>query len=94
MGYPQYILNKAAKLNNDEEITESKYFPLYGKILDYWFPAVTMSVQNGPSQTPEELKTSLSLSLLSTRSGLYCFLTSSPRLTFTWIRDGSLPSTK
>ena len=37
-GYPQYILTKAAELDNDNEIIESKYYPLYDKILNYWFP--------------------------------------------------------
>jgi hypothetical protein len=36
--YPQYILTKAAELNNDNETIESKFFPLYDKILNYWFP--------------------------------------------------------
>ncbi|SJL10648.1 uncharacterized protein ARMOST_14039 [Armillaria ostoyae] len=36
-GYPQYILTKAAELNNDETI-EAKFYPLYDKILNYWFP--------------------------------------------------------
>lgn len=31
--YPQYILTKAAELNNDNETMESKFFPLYIKIL-------------------------------------------------------------
>ncbi|KAH9072092.1 hypothetical protein EDB83DRAFT_2361116 [Lactarius deliciosus] len=38
--YPQYILKSAARLNNDQETVGSKYFSLYGKILDYWFPPV------------------------------------------------------
>jgi len=37
-GYPQYILTKAAELNNDDETIEMKYYPLYDKILNYWFP--------------------------------------------------------
>jgi hypothetical protein len=37
-GYPQYILTKAAELSNDNETIETKYFPLYDKILNYWFP--------------------------------------------------------
>jgi Ubiquitin family len=37
-GYPQYILTKAASLSNDNESVESKFFPLYDKILNYWFP--------------------------------------------------------
>ncbi|KAI0280425.1 ubiquitin-related domain-containing protein [Russula aff. rugulosa BPL654] len=36
--YPQYILTKAAELNNENETIESKFFPLYDKILNYWFP--------------------------------------------------------
>jgi Ubiquitin family len=36
--YPQYILTKAARLNDDNENIESKFFPLYVKILNYWFP--------------------------------------------------------
>ncbi len=35
--YPQYILTKAAELNNDETV-EAKFHPLYDKILNYWFP--------------------------------------------------------
>ena len=38
--YPQYILNKAAELNDDNETIETKFYPLYDKILNYWFPAV------------------------------------------------------
>jgi hypothetical protein len=38
-GYPQYILNKAAELNNNHETIETKFYPLYNKILNYWFPA-------------------------------------------------------
>jgi hypothetical protein len=37
-GYPQYILIKAAELNNDNESIETKFYPLYNKILNYWFP--------------------------------------------------------
>jgi hypothetical protein len=36
--YPQYILTKAAELNNCNEIFETKYCPLYDKIFNYWFP--------------------------------------------------------
>lgn len=37
--YPQYILNLAALLNNDDnETIETKFFPLYNMILMYWFP--------------------------------------------------------
>lgn len=36
--YPQYILDKAAELNDDNERDENKFFPLYDKILNYWFP--------------------------------------------------------
>ena len=38
-GYPQYILIKAVKLDNDHKTIESKFYPLYNKILNYWFPA-------------------------------------------------------
>jgi hypothetical protein len=40
-GYPQYILTKAARpeLNNCNDSTEQKFFPLYDKILNYWFPS-------------------------------------------------------
>ena len=37
-GYPQYILTKAAELNNDNETIETKFYTLYDKILNYWFP--------------------------------------------------------
>ena len=37
-GYPQYILTKAQELNNDRETIESTFYPLYNKILNYWFP--------------------------------------------------------
>jgi hypothetical protein len=39
-GYPQYISTTAAKpeLNDDNESDEHKFFPLYNKILSYWFP--------------------------------------------------------
>ena len=38
-GYPQYILTKAAELNdNFNEKMEQKFFSLYDKILNYWFP--------------------------------------------------------
>lgn len=37
-GYPQCILTKAGELNNDRETVESKFYPLYDKILNYWFP--------------------------------------------------------
>lgn len=37
-GYPQYILTKAAELNNDDETIETKYYPLYNKNSNYWFP--------------------------------------------------------
>lgn len=36
--YPNYILAKAAALNNDTETTGSLFYPLYDKILNYWFP--------------------------------------------------------
>jgi hypothetical protein len=31
-------LTKAQELNNDQEIIESKFYSLYNKILNYWFP--------------------------------------------------------
>jgi hypothetical protein len=31
-------LTKAEELNNDQETIESKFYPLYDKILNYWFP--------------------------------------------------------
>jgi len=37
-GYPQYILTKAVELNDDNETIESKFYPLYNKILNFWFP--------------------------------------------------------
>ncbi|KAK0230086.1 hypothetical protein IW262DRAFT_1336364 [Armillaria fumosa] len=37
-GYPQYILTKAAELNDDNETVEANFYPLYDKILNYWFP--------------------------------------------------------
>ncbi|KAH9072103.1 hypothetical protein EDB83DRAFT_2361199 [Lactarius deliciosus] len=37
-GYPQYILDKAAELNDDNETVKTKFNPLYDKILFYWFP--------------------------------------------------------
>jgi hypothetical protein len=37
-GYPQYILDKAAELDNNNETIETKFYPLYDKILNYWFP--------------------------------------------------------
>jgi Ubiquitin family len=37
-GYPQYILAKAAELNDDNERIEMTFFPLFDKILNYWFP--------------------------------------------------------
>jgi hypothetical protein len=38
-GYPQYILTKAAELNNNNETIETEFFPLYNKILNHWFPS-------------------------------------------------------
>ena len=38
VGYPQYILTKAAELD-DHETIENEFYPLYDKILNYWFPA-------------------------------------------------------
>jgi hypothetical protein len=37
-GYPQYILTKAAELDDNNETDESLFFPLYTMILCYWFP--------------------------------------------------------
>ena len=37
-GYPPYILNKAAKLDDDDETIKLKFYSLYDKILNYWFP--------------------------------------------------------
>lgn len=37
-GYPQYILDKAAELNDANETIETKFYPLYDKIFNYWFP--------------------------------------------------------
>ena len=31
-------MTKAQELNNDQETIESKFYPLYDKILNYWFP--------------------------------------------------------
>jgi hypothetical protein len=36
-GYPQYILNRAAELNDDNNI-KNEFNPLYLMILDHWFP--------------------------------------------------------
>lgn len=36
-GYPRYILTKAAELNDDNG--ESEFYPLYNKVLNYWFPS-------------------------------------------------------
>jgi ubiquitin len=36
--YPQYILTKAATLNDDNKPIGSLFYPLYDKILNYWFP--------------------------------------------------------
>ena len=36
--YPQHIYDKGAQLNDDQESEEHKFYPLYGKLLDYWFP--------------------------------------------------------
>jgi hypothetical protein len=35
-GYPRYILAKAAELNDDS--VEMEFYPLFNKILNYWFP--------------------------------------------------------
>jgi len=35
--YPQYIKTKAAELDDDDS-SETKFYPLYDKILNYWFP--------------------------------------------------------
>ena len=37
-GYPQYILDHASRLDDDNERVRSLSYPLYGKILNYWFP--------------------------------------------------------
>jgi hypothetical protein len=37
-GYPQYISIKADELNDDNETIETNFYPLYDKILYYWFP--------------------------------------------------------
>jgi len=36
--YPQHILNRAAELDDDGG-DESEFYPLYNKILNYWFPS-------------------------------------------------------
>ncbi len=38
--YPQYILTKATEpgLNDENAKLETKFYSLYGKILNYWFP--------------------------------------------------------
>lgn len=36
---PQYIVTKGNGLNDNDETTESKFYPLYDKILNHWFPA-------------------------------------------------------
>ena len=33
-----YILTKAVELNNNQATVESKFYPLYDKILNYWLP--------------------------------------------------------
>lgn len=37
-GYPQYILDKSAEFNDDNETIQMEFYPLYNKILNYWFP--------------------------------------------------------
>jgi hypothetical protein len=36
--YPQYILNGANELNNDNHI-KTEFYSLYNTILNYWFPS-------------------------------------------------------
>jgi hypothetical protein len=38
-GYPQSILDRAAEFTDNNERVKSLYFPLYNKILHYWFPS-------------------------------------------------------
>jgi len=35
---PAYIVTKATELNNDNETIETKFYPLFDKILNFWFP--------------------------------------------------------
>jgi hypothetical protein len=37
-GYPKYITDNNAELNDDNETVESMFYPLYVNILFYWFP--------------------------------------------------------
>ena len=37
-GYPQFILARAAKLNDDNETIKNNFFAVYSMILAYWFP--------------------------------------------------------
>jgi hypothetical protein len=38
-GYPKYIVDQAARLNNEHVTVESKFHALYLNILSYWFPS-------------------------------------------------------
>jgi hypothetical protein len=37
-GYPQFLLNNASRLDDDNAKLRSLFYPLYNKILLYWFP--------------------------------------------------------
>jgi len=37
-GYPKYLVDHAARLNDDHETVKSTFHPLYLNILMYWFP--------------------------------------------------------
>ena len=37
-GYPKYIVDQAARLNDEHETVKAKFHPLYVSILSYWFP--------------------------------------------------------
>jgi hypothetical protein len=56
-GYPQYILIKAAELDNDNETIETKFYPLYDKILNYWFPPTEGYDVSPQWSIPESRKT-------------------------------------
>ena len=38
-GYPKYIVDQAARLNNEHETVKSEFDELYNNILSYWFPS-------------------------------------------------------
>jgi hypothetical protein len=96
-GYPKYIVDDAALLNNDHETVKSEFHGLYNDILRYWFPS-TQGYQVSPHWIiPDPTKDQYITFVIKCRRSReppLLLLEVKPPSDLTRIRKGKLPSPK